>query len=155
LNGSIALKVLTCGYWRANRVQRKKVLGNVERLKTKAEAKREVENFRAQINSELQKIGRMTLGQAWGHFQDHELRVNRSPTTVDSYLDHFKSQILPVWAEVALDDVKAVAVEKWLRGLVDLAPGSKAKIRNHMSALFSHCIRHELYSKLNPIASVR
>ena len=24
-----------------------------------------------------------------------------------------------------------------------------------MSSLFSHCIRHELYSKLNPIASVR
>jgi hypothetical protein len=32
----------------------------VERLKTKAEARREVENFSAQINSELQ-IGRMTL----------------------------------------------------------------------------------------------
>ncbi len=24
-----------------------------------------------------------------------------------------------------------------------------------MSALFSHCIRHELYGKLNPIAAVR
>jgi integrase len=70
--------------WRdSSRVQRKKVLGNVERLKTKAEAKREVENFRSQINAELQKIGRMILGEAWGHFQEHELRVNRSPTTVD------------------------------------------------------------------------
>ena len=36
-----------------------------------------------------------------------------------------------------------------------LAPASKAKVRNHMSALFSHCIRHELYSKLNPITPVR
>jgi integrase len=141
--------------WRdGNRVQCKKVLGNVERLKTKAEAKREVENFRAQINSELHKIGRMTLSEAWGHFQEHELRVNRSPTTVDGYLDYFQSQILPAWKDTALDDVKAVAVEKWLRDL-DLAPGSKAKIRNHMSALFSHCIRYELYTKLNPIASVR
>lgn len=43
---------------------------------------------------------------------------------------------------------------KWLRSL-DLANGTKAKIRNHLSALFSHCIRHELYNKLNPIASVR
>jgi integrase len=142
--------------WRdQNRVQRKKVLGNVNRFKTKAEAKREVENFRAQINSELQKIARMTLGEAWGHFQEHELRVNRSPTTIDSYLDYFQAQILPMWKDVALEDVKAVAVEKWLRGLDDLAPGSKAKIRNHMSALFSHLIRHELYTKLNPIASVR
>jgi integrase len=142
--------------WRdGNRIQRKKVLGNVDRLKTKAEAKREVENFRAQINSELQKIGRMTLGEAWGHFQEHELRVDRSPTTADGYLDYFESQILPAWKDTALDDVKAVAVEKWLRGLDDLASGSKAKIRNHMSALFSHLIRHELYTKLNPIASVR
>jgi integrase len=77
-----------------------------------------------------------------------------SPTTIQGYLDYFKSRILPKWKDVALDDVKSVAVEKWLRGL-DLAPASKAKIRNHLSALFSHCIRHELYNKLNPIASVR
>jgi integrase len=99
----------------------------------------------------------MTVGEAWGHFQANELRdpdVDRSPTTVRSYLDYFKSRILPTWKDVALDDVKSVAVEKWLRGLA-LAPASKAKIRNHMSALFSHCIRHELYGKLNPIASVR
>ena len=38
---------------------------------------------------------------------------------------------------------------------MDLAPATKAKIRNHMSALFSHCIRHELFHKFNPIASVR
>jgi integrase len=137
-----------------SRVQRKKVLGNTQRLPTKADAKREVENFRAQINARVQKIGRMTLGEAWGHFQEHELRVNRSPTTINSYLDYFKSQILPTWKDTALEDVKSVAVEKWLRSL-DLAPGSKAKIRNHMSALFSHCIRHELYTKLNPITSVR
>lgn len=38
---------------------------------------------------------------------------------------------------------------------LDLARGSKAKIRNHMSALFSHCMRHELYHKpLNPISTV-
>jgi integrase len=136
------------------RVQRKKVLGNLLRLKTKADAKREVENLRAQINAQLLKIGRMTLEEAWGHFQEHELRVNRSPTTINSYLDYYKSQIIPVWKDIALEDIKAVAIEKWLRSL-DLAPGSKAKIRNHMSALFSHCIRHELYHGLNPIASVR
>jgi hypothetical protein len=86
----------------------------------------------AQINAELEKIGRMTLGEAWGHFQEHELRVNRSPTTIDGYLDYFQSQILPTWKVTALDDVKAVAAETWVRGLDDLAPGSKAKIRNHM-----------------------
>lgn len=80
--------------------------------------------------------------------------MGRSPTTIAGYRDYFKSQILPQWRDVFLEDVKAVAVERWLRGL-DLAPGTKAKIRNHMSALFSHCIRHELYTKRNPISSVR
>jgi hypothetical protein len=70
-------------------------------------------------------------------------------------LDHFQSQILPAWKDTPLDDVKAVAVEKWVRGIGDLAPGSKAKIRNHMSALFLTASGIELYTKLNPIASVR
>ncbi|MDP9051965.1 MAG: chromosome partitioning protein ParB [Acidobacteriota bacterium] len=55
-------------------------------------------------------------------------------------------------------DVKAVAVEKWLRSLVDLAPGTKAKIRNHLSALFSNSIRHELFfprAGIKPIANAR
>lgn len=144
--------------WRdENRVQRKKVLGNIERLKTKAEAKREVDNFRAQINAGVEKIGRMTLSEAWVHFQEHELydpALDRSPTTIKSYLDYFRHQILPVWKDTALDDMKSVAVEKWLRSL-DWAPATKAKIRNYLSALFTHCIRHELYGKLNPIATVR
>jgi integrase len=122
----------------------------------------------------------MTVAEAWGHFQANELRdpdSDRSPTTIQSYLDYYKTHIIPKWGDVPLDEVKSVAVERWLRSLrkspapsskvtigdsaaraqssEPLAPASKAKIRNHMSSLFSHCIRHELYSKLNPIASVR
>ena len=57
-------------------------------------------------------------------------------------------------------DVKAVEVEKWLKTLcfkktgIPLARGSKAKIRNIMSALYSHAIRWEWADK-NPITSVR
>jgi integrase len=93
--------------------------------------------------------------------EPNELRdpdVARSPTTIDNYFDYFDSRIRPRWRDVALDDVKAVAVEKWLRSLVNLAPGTKAKIRNHLSALFSHAIRHELFfprAGINPIANVR
>jgi integrase len=49
--------------------------------------------------------------------------------------------------------VKAVRVEEWLRSL-PLARGSKAKIRNIMSALYSHAIRWEFASH-NPITAVR
>ena len=144
-------------YKTGKRKHRSKVIGSVVDLPTLADVRREVENFRAEINAESSKSVRLTLREAWGHFEANELRdpdVDRSPTTIQSYLDYFKCQILPKWGDVAIDDVKSVAVEKWLRSL-DLSRGSKAKIRNHMSALFSHCIRHELYTKLNPIASVR
>jgi integrase len=55
--------------WRENGTQRKKVVGTVQRLKTLTQAKNEVENFCAQLNSRLEKIGRMTVEEAWGHFQ--------------------------------------------------------------------------------------
>ena len=40
-------------------------------------------------------------------------------------------------------------------GALPLARPTKAKLRNQLSALFSHAIRHELYDRLNPISSVR
>jgi integrase len=140
-----------------HRIHRRKLIGTVEDYPTISAAKRAIESFRAEINAAATKTVRMTVREAWGHFQGNELRdvdVDRSPTTIQSYLDYFKARILPKWGDQALDDIKSVSVEKWLRSL-DLAPASKAKIRNHMSALFSHCIRHELYGKFNPIASVR
>src|SRR5262249_49391047 len=50
--------------------------------------------------------------------------------------------------------VSAVAVEAWLEDLDDLAPGSRAKIRNVMSAVFKHAMRHEWIGR-NPIALAR
>jgi len=50
--------------------------------------------------------------------------------------------------------IKPVAVEQWLRSLVALSDGSKAKIRNIMSAVFSHALRFEIADK-NPITPVR
>src|SRR5665213_1406046 len=141
--------------------RRSKVVGDVERYPTKAEAKRLVENFRSEVNAAtpVAKIGSMTVAEAWGHFQANELRdpdVDRSPTTIQSYLDYFKGHIIPRWGTVPLDEIKSVAVEKWLRSLrktpkpppfvalrdikpasekreepAPLAPGTKAKIRNH------------------------
>ena len=163
-------------------LRRSKIVGDLTHYPSKADAKRLVENFRSELNAAtpVEKIGCMTVAEAWGHFQANELRdpdSDRSPTTIQSYLDYYKRHIIPKWGDVPLDEVKSVAVERWLRSLrkspapsskvttvnsaalaqssEPLAPASKAKIRNHMSSLFSHCIRHELYSKLNPIASVR
>lgn len=140
------------------RVQHKRVIGSVEQHKTLTEAKRAVDNLRLEVNSPTEaKIGGVTVAEAWGHFQANELRdpdVDRSPTTIELYLDNFRLHIIPRWGDVDLNDVKAVEVEKWLRGL-SMAPATKSKLKSHLSVLFSHSIRHELYHRNNPIASVR
>ena len=145
--------------WVENGKQKKKVIGYADKLRTIKDAKREVENFRALLNSTADStvVGKLTVFEAWAHFQKHELynkTINRSPTTIQGYLDYFKNQILPKWRDVPIEDVKATAVEAWLASL-SFAPGTKAKLRNHLSALFNHCIRHELFDKINPITSVR
>ena len=156
------------------RVQKKKVVGNLDRLPTKSAAKKAVENLRAEINASQERLGKMTVEEAWGHFQKHELNdpeIDRSETTVENYLTLFQAHILPRWGGTPLDQVKAVAVEQWLRRLrcvpppwtkpsaipvepPPLSPSSKAKIKSRMYSLFEHAKRHELCEK-NPMETVR
>ena len=67
----------------------------------------------------------------------------------ETYEGYLKKWIVPRWGSYRLGDVKAVKVEQWLK-TVPLARGSRAKIRNIMSALYSHAIRWEWTDK-NPI----
>lgn len=99
-------------------------------------------------------VGKMTVEQAWGHFQLKELDRKRSPTTIQNYKDYFKCYILPQWGETLNDDIETVVVAEWLDEL-SYAPATRAKIRNQMSCLFSHLIRHKLYREMNPITEVR
>lgn len=145
-------------YRDAERKHRARTIGTIQDYATIADAKRANDNFRTSVNATRERAGKMTVRDAWGHFQLHELRdpdVDRSPTTIQNYLDSFKSRIIPDLGNTPLDEIKAVAIEKWLRSLTDLAPGTRAKIRNHLSSLFRHCIRHELYVGENPIKMVR
>jgi integrase len=52
-----------------------------------------------------------------------------------------------------LSDIRTVDVELWLHTL-QYAPGTRSKIRNIMSAVFNHAIRHEWMDR-NPITKVR
>src|SRR5437660_6668161 len=88
---------------------------------------------------------------------DEDRKSNATQVTYEGYI---KKWILPRWGAFRLTDVRAVEVEKWLKTLcfkktgLALARGSKAKIRNIMSALYSHAIRWEWADK-NPITQVR
>jgi len=64
-----------------------------------------------------------------------------------------KVWVLPRWRSCRLSEVEEVDVEAGLKTM-PLARGSRAKIRNLMSALFSHAIRWE-WTERNPIKSVR
>jgi hypothetical protein len=45
-----------------------------------------------------------------------------------NYLDLFRCHIIPKWGAVALDDIKAVAVEEWLRSLTQVTPAWRRAI---------------------------
>ena len=83
----------------------------------------------------------------------------RAFSTKDNYRSYLRRWIIPRWGEVALEEVKAIAVEDWLSPLKKpngkaLAPGTKKKIRDLMHVLYAHAIRYEWIDH-NPISAVR
>jgi integrase len=89
------------------------------------------------------------------HYREKELTEGsgKSFSTRKAYGCYLDNWILPAWGECSLSDVRTVAVEDWLHGL-PLSNGSKAKIRNLMSTIFNHAVRHDWAGK-NPIQFVR
>jgi hypothetical protein len=86
------------------------------------------------------------------HYKAHELNAQprrMAANTIKVYTINLDTHIVRFWGDVRVADVKTVAVEEWLRTL-PLADGTKAKVRNIFSAVFSHAIRHELAFS-NPI----
>ena len=155
-----------------SRKNRNVLIGTVDEFKTESEAQKAVDALRITINEQtprqqLKEISFETLVQ---HYRHHEMpdifyRKGQLPAEVaeddnrksyatqDTYEGYLKKWILPRWKSYRLPDVKAVQVEQWLKSL-PLAPGTKAKIRNIMSALYSHALRWE-WATHNPITHVR
>lgn len=151
---------------------RKVVVGTVEEFKTETDAHKAVDALRLTINEQTprQQLKEISLDTLVQHYRQHEMpdifyknsqlpegiaedENRKTYATQDTYEGYLKKWILPRWKSYRLQDVKAVQVEQWLKSLA-LAPGSKAKIRNIMSALYSHAIRWE-WAKHNPITYVR
>jgi integrase len=86
---------------------------------------------------------------------EHELGDNcdKAAKVAKAYRYIFKNYVVPQWGAYALEAVKAVSVESWLKS-IDKANGTKAKIREVFGAAFRHAMRHELHPS-NPIANVR
>src|SRR5579863_1963939 len=140
-----------------SRKRRCLIVGSVEQYPNEASAQKAVAALRADINAEnprtsLTPISVQTLIE---HYREKELGANCSKTrkTQVTYEGYFNKWILPRWGSYRVTEVKAVAVEQWLRSL-KYANGSKAKARNIMSAVFNHAVRWE-WLGVNPIRMVR
>jgi integrase len=139
------------------RKRRSMVVGSLEQYPNQAAAKKAVAALLITINAEsprsnLEAVGVQTL---IAHYCEKELGEDTTKTfaTCETYKGYFRKWILPRWGAYHVKDVKAVAVEEWLRKLA-LSNGSKAKIRNIMHALFNHALRWEWHDR-NPITHVR
>lgn len=151
---------------------RQAMLGSVEEYKTETEAQRVADALRLNINEKTprEKLRAINLKTLVEHYRQYELpdivhgtrpvgsepiesEGRKSFSTQFTYEGYLNKWILPRWQSYLLSEVKSVKVEEWLRSL-PLARGSKAKIRNIMSALYSHAIRWE-WATANPITHVR
>jgi integrase len=153
------------------------VIGTQEDLPTESAAQAAVDVIRLEINQQTPQrlIKSISFETLVNHYRQHELPdiFNKTKPTPDAadedrksystqvtYEGYLRKWILPRWRVCRLKDIKATDVEKWLKSLcfprtgVPLARGSRAKIRNIMSALYSHAIRWE-WTEKNPITSVR
>jgi len=153
------------------------VIGTLEEFPNQSAAQAAVDALRLDINQRTpqQLLKDISVETLVNHYRQHELpdifekkkpapdtmtEDRKSYSTQSIYDGYFRKWIVPRWGTLRLSEVKAVHVEGWLKGLcfpktaVPLARGTKAKIRNIMSALFSHAIRWE-WTEKNPITSVR
>ena len=146
------------------RRERKRTLGPV---KDYPEGSKKLQDLLAKLRLNINTDGpteltSVTMAAAVEHYKLHELAdhgdnrkaysTRRQKTLV---LDHW---VLPRWGKLELRSIKTIAVEQWLKTLLNtrcseaqpLAGGSKVKIRDAMSCVFNHAIRWE-FTDRNPI----
>jgi integrase len=135
--------------------RRKVIIGTVEEYRTESHAKKALAALNLNVNpnpSNGSHPALITMGQLVEHYKKHELgerRLSKAQSTVDVYKEFLTYWIMPRWKQVRAASLKPVEVEEWLHSL-DLADGTKAKIRNIMSAVLQHGLRHQLIAT-NPI----
>ncbi len=149
-----------------SKAYRKTAIGTVEEYKTERDARQAVDALRITINQEAPAVTvpRITFETMVSHYLQNELpedqtkaKVPKAHSTSITYRRYLKKWIVPRWTGYALRDIQPIAVENWLFGL-KAANGTKAKIRNIMSAVFRHAIRYGLLPRdadANPIRYVR
>lgn len=136
---------------------KKQIVGAVTQFPRRIDAEKAVAQLRVDVNQGAEHAP-MNFEQLAAHYEQVEL-PSKAYSTQEGYKNYLNLHVLPKWGRHSLSSIKAVEIEAWLRGLKTAkgrpaSPGTKTKIRNLMSTLFSHAIRYE-WSSRNPISSVR
>jgi integrase len=141
--------------WMENGRQRSVLIGTIEKLPTRADAERAIEYHRIRINSQSpqQRFHSVTVGGLADRYLAEEMSTRVRDDTARTYRGIVKNWIKPRWGTESVQNVKTLAVEHWLKGILRTA-NTKAHIRNLMHLLFNSAIRWELVDK-NPIELVR
>ncbi|AEU36486.1 tyrosine-type recombinase/integrase [Granulicella mallensis] len=140
------------------RVYHRQVIGTIDQYADEAAVRHATLPLIYEVNSRSphDHVGAITVDQLCEHFEQWEFRSSislRSVATIKTYRGYIRRWIRPQWGSRKLDEIKATDVEAWLRSL-NLARGSRSKLRSILSILFNHACRHELFDH-NPIRFVR
>ena len=142
-----------------NSKYRKAIVGTVATLANQTSALKAAQALRIDANHEAPhtESGPRTVAELIAHYRLKELagdnQGRKAFSTRAAYECYLNAWVLPRWGTYRIDQVKPVAVEAWLDG-IKRANGTKAKIRNLMSAVFQHAMRYEWMDR-NPIQLVR
>jgi integrase len=126
-------------------------VGTKSQYATEALALRAIEGLRLSVNTVSYQLQQVCLRGLVQRFLDEELSKRFS--TRSSYLSILRRHIKPRWDEISIVKIRSLEVERWLKSL-QLAPKTKANIRNLMHLLFECARRWELIER-NPIELVR
>jgi len=150
------------------RARRSAVIGTLQELPNADDAWRASNGLRVSINEarNRQPEQPITVGNLIDHYVKTELDTDlaeraKSHATRVVYREFLDRWVRPAWGELNIRAVRTIAVERWLSELPrndgsPMAASTKAKMRNVMSVLFNHAIRHEwLEQGKNPILLVR
>ena len=141
---------------------KKIVVGPVSELPTESDARRALQALRINVNLDLSEQARppRNFKTLVDHYRLKELVYQnderKAYSTKKGYESYLKNWIVPRWGEYMLARMEngiAVHVEEWL-GTVIRSRGTKAKLRNIMSAVCTHAIRYG-WMATNPIRAVR
>jgi integrase len=154
-----------------SRRENNRVIGSVLEYRTKAAAIKAAEALRININSTTPRpsVFGMTFQELADHYVARELdpdqsgaRKPKSHSTIEAYRRYLKRWISPRWGSEPIDEMEPIAIEDWLAQLgrppYKLSKGTRQKVRNIMSAVFRHGMRHGFLprdSEANPMKYVR